>query len=115
MPVVITLAAMKGKGFLSISDTKQDYEIQQYIYAVIESAIDYLDNEDITNAATLPTALNFPLMKQINFEYRRKADPGLSSVSYPDGSVAKFVVDEWLPSVKKVLDRHTTFYVGEGD
>lgn len=114
MPVSIPLAIMKSKAFLGIPDNKQDTEIQGYIDSVIYNAIDYLDNEDITNAATLPTVLTFYLMKQINYEYRRKADPGLSSTSFPDGSVSKKEVDEWLPAVKKALDRQIRFYVGEG-
>jgi len=114
MPVVITLALMKSKAFLNISDNNQDTEIQVYIDGIIESAVDELDNEDITNAATLPSVLQLWLCKQINFEYRRKADPGLSSIAFPDGSVSKFTVEQWLPSVKRVLDRQKTFYVGEG-
>ena len=112
MSVNILLAIMKSKAFLSINDTKQDTEIQGYIDSIIIAAIDYLDDEDITTAATLPSALEFPLMKQINFEYRRKTDPGLSSVSFPDGSVSKFEVNEWLPSVKNILDRHRHIELG---
>jgi len=112
MPVTITLTLMKSKGYLNIPDTKQDADIQVYINGVIASAIDMLDDDDIISAATLPSVLQFHLCKQINFDYRRKADPGLASTSFPDGSVNKFEVDEWLPSVKKVLDRHRHFTLG---
>ena len=112
MAVSIPLEVIKGKAFLSITDNKQDTEIQGYIDSVIISAIDYLDDEDITKASEIPSALEFPLMKQINYEYRRKADPGLSSVSYPDGSVSKFSVSTWLSSVKRILDRHKHIEIG---
>ena len=112
MPVTITLALMKSKGYLNIPDNKQDDDIQIYIDSIIESAIDELDDEDITNASEIPSVLQFYLCRQINHDYRRKRDPGLSSVSYPDGSVSKFSVSTWLSSVKRILDRHKHIEIG---
>jgi len=53
----------------------------------------------------LPADLRGKLIKQVCYEFRRRRDPGLSAVSYPDGSVQKYSVDEWLPDVLRVLGR----------
>lgn len=53
-----------------------------------------------------PTALRMKLLKQISYEFRRRKDPGLSALSFPDGSVQKFSVGEWLPDVEAELKRH---------
>ena len=52
-----------------------------------------------------PTALRRKLLKQVAYEFRRRSDPGLSAVSYPDGSVQKFAIGEWLPDVEAELLR----------
>lgn len=106
MAVTITVAIMKGAAYLDLDHANLDAAIQIYIDGVVNSAIDFLDDEDIISAATLPEALEVPLCKQINKEVRRRADPGLTSVSFPDGSINKISSDEWIPSVKKALIRH---------
>jgi len=52
-----------------------------------------------------PKALRRKLLKQVSYEFRRRSDPGLSAVSYPDGTVQKFAIGEWLPDVEEVLLR----------
>jgi len=53
----------------------------------------------------LPASLRTKLIKQISYEFRRRKDIGLASVTYPDGTINKFAMDEWLPDVKAELDR----------
>lgn len=53
----------------------------------------------------IPTALRSKLLKQITYEFRRRRDPGLSSVSFPDGTINKFATGEWLPDVEAALGR----------
>lgn len=52
-----------------------------------------------------PKSLRRKLLKQVSYEFRRRNDPGLSAVSYPDGSVQKFAMGEWLPDVEAELLR----------
>lgn len=59
----------------------------------------------------LPTDLREQLKNQMKFEFRRRKDLGLSNVTYPDGSVNKFVVDNWLPSVQRVLNSKRRIYL----
>jgi hypothetical protein len=55
--------------------------------------------------ADYPAALRRKLLKQVSYEFRRRSDPGLSAVSYPDGSVQKYTIEEWLPDVERHLLR----------
>jgi hypothetical protein len=59
----------------------------------------------------LPAALRSKLLKQIGYEYRRRKDPGLSSVTSPDGTVHKFATGAWLPDVEEELSLRRRFYL----
>jgi hypothetical protein len=58
-----------------------------------------------------PASLRRKLLKQVSYEFRRRSDPGLSSVSYPDGSVQKFSIGEWLPDVEAELLRRRRIFL----
>jgi len=107
MSVSITVAALKSNYIQKLNSvTDYDAVLTSIIDDVIALAVDYLDDEDITNAATMPSVLTRPLMKQCAYEFNRRQDLGLVSVTAPDGTLTKMEVDEWLSDTKAALDRH---------
>jgi hypothetical protein len=80
--------------------------LQELIDSISDQAIEYMDNADITAVADFTDSIERKLCIQIAYEFRRRHDAGLSSVTYPDGSVSKYDIGEWLPDVKKVLFRY---------
>jgi hypothetical protein len=54
----------------------------------------------------LPEDLKLALLEQISYVWRRRNDPGLSSVTYPDGSVNKFQLKKFLSQVQVTLDAY---------
>jgi len=103
--MAITLARVKSKLYTNIDSADYDTELQELITAINAAAIEYMDNTDIDTPLDFTPAIERKLCIQISYEFRRRHDAGLSSVSYPDGSVSKYEVGEWLPDVKKVLLR----------
>jgi len=53
-----------------------------------------------------PDDLEMAARTQVAYDFRRRKDIGLESVSFPDGSIQKVNSGEFLPSVKAVLDRY---------
>ena len=51
----------------------------------------------------IPADLEGAICQQVVYEWRRRNDPGLSSVSLPDGTINKMQVGEWLESVESTL------------
>lgn len=54
----------------------------------------------------IPADLEGAICQQVVYEWRRRNDPGISSVSLPDGTINKMQVDEWLEAVKQTLLRY---------
>jgi len=55
---------------------------------------------------SLPADLQGKILKQIAYELRRRKDLGMSAVTYPDGTINKIAIGEWLLDVEKVLQRY---------
>ncbi|MFZ5451464.1 MAG: hypothetical protein ACOZF2_06295 [Thermodesulfobacteriota bacterium] len=55
---------------------------------------------------SLPEDLQQAVCTQVAYEYRRRNDPGLQAVAFPDGSVQKMYVGEFLSSVRNTLLRY---------
>jgi hypothetical protein len=54
----------------------------------------------------VPDDLEMAVRSQVAYDFRRRKDIGLESVSFPDGSIQKMSSGEFLPAVKQVLDRY---------
>ena len=53
-----------------------------------------------------PDGLEMAARTQVAYDFNRRKDVGLESVSFPDGSIQKVSSGEFLPSVKAVLNRY---------
>jgi len=53
-----------------------------------------------------PDDLEMAARSQVAYDFNRRKDVGLESVSFPDGSIQKVNSGEFLPSVKAVLNRY---------
>jgi len=104
----IDLTALKSETYLAITVATWDTELQELLDEVTNRAVAWLDNDtwaDITDLET-DASLVRCVLKQAAYEWRRRKDPGLNSVTFPDGSINKYDVEEWLSEVKSVLDRY---------
>jgi hypothetical protein len=54
----------------------------------------------------VPEDLQQAVCTQVAYEYRRRNDPGLQVVAFPDGSIQKLDVGEFLSAVKNTLLRY---------
>jgi hypothetical protein len=54
----------------------------------------------------IPEDLQQAVCTQVAYEYRRRNDPGLQAVAFPDGSLQKMDVGEFLSMVKTTLLRY---------
>lgn len=57
-----------------------------------------------TGYVPIPGHLEEAIRFQVVYEFRRRKDLGLQSISFPDGSIQINNKDPWLPKVKAVLD-----------
>ena len=58
------------------------------------------------SAEGIPDDLEMAVRTQVAYDFRRRKDIGLESVSFPDGSIQKMSSGEFLPAVRQVLDRY---------
>lgn len=65
-----------------------------------------------TNLDALPKDLEAAICHQVAYAFNRRKDLGLESIAFPDGSIQKKNIDQWLPDVKKVLNRYRLRRVG---
>lgn len=60
---------------------------------------------------SLPKDLKRALIRQVSYAFRRRKDIGLESQTFPDGSINKMNIGEWLPDTQEVLDRFRRYYL----
>lgn len=88
-----------------IGSTDNDATLTALKDDVIARAIEYLDSDVYADETDFDAVLESVIMKQSAYEFNRRRDLGLSSVSSPDGSTNRFENEGWLPDVKDTLDR----------
>ena len=54
----------------------------------------------------IPADLDGAICRQVVYEWRRRNDVGIRSVSLPDGTINKMDAGEWLEPVEKTLKRY---------
>lgn len=101
-----TLSKVKSAQYTNLpSDSSFDVELETLIEDISQRAEAHLDHAvpyaDITE---VPKSINDAIAKQVAYEFRRRKDTGLSSVSFPDGSVNKFDTGEWIKGVEQTLN-----------
>lgn len=111
MSIDIDVADIRNEFIPALKTDSEDTLIQSILDSVVDNVIVYLDNEDILDETDLPQTLYRPIKKQCAYEYMRRRDLGLLSVSFPDGSVQKKDVGEWLPEVLTALNRYRSYFV----
>jgi hypothetical protein len=102
-----TLTNLKGKAFLNLDTKDADTALQSIMDDVLAQAVGYMENEGITTSTvdTYPDVCR-ALLKQCAFEWKRRNELGLASVTFPDGSINRYDIGEWLPEVEKIVDRY---------
>jgi len=103
------LTMLKSESFLDKSVTSDDDDLTIMLVMMIDRVRAYCDDEDLDYTKI---SLQNAIVKQCTYEWRRKKDLGLSSVTFPDGSINKFSEGEYLPEVLSVIDRYRIFTFG---
>ena len=66
----------------------------------------------VTNYTAIPADLEKAARLQVVYEFRRRKDLGLQSISFPDGSINTQESGEFLKQVKATLDRYRRRNIG---
>lgn len=109
----ISSLAVELDGSPLVEGNEEDYVFYSDISRVRSVAGEFTSGLKIVKATytggyaedDIPEPIRQKLIKQMGYEFRRRKDPGLSSVTYPDGSLNKLDINEWLPDVKAALKR----------
>jgi len=100
---------------VTIDDTVQTIDEDYYVYydegfIEFDTTPSYTTPLQITvtwtggyDSESIPDDLQYAVMKQVAFVFRRRKDVGVSSVSLPDGSLAVNSPDDLLPEVRHIL------------
>lgn len=84
--------------------------LQALIETVTDRMIDYIGADVVTGNGwdiAPPPRLQRACAKQCTYEFNRRKDLGLGGLSFKDGNVSKWTIDEWLKDVRETLDRCT--------
>ena len=118
-PAWTDVVTLKGAFYLALDSQKPSYsefdtDLQGLIEAVTAEMVNYIDDADRFPSDTGGTPgpdLKRACAEQCTYEWKRRNDRGLSSVSFANGSVNKYQVEEWLTKVEKILNRYKRYHI----
>ena len=114
--MAITVSGVKDRYLPALAGKNdQDATLTLLLADVLARAIDYIDSDSYATSATFSSVLESAVMKQCAYEFARRRDLGLSSVTAPDGTASRFANDDWLPDVKQTLDRYAAYTLGQSE
>lgn len=104
--MTFTIGNLKSVSFLNIPTKDTDVALQAIMDDILDQVLNFMENPDITTT----TINQFPdvcraLLKQCAFEWKRRDSLGLASISFPDGSINRYDIDEFIPEAEKIFDR----------
>lgn len=109
----ITIDVLKGSLYCDVQDTSFDNELQDVLDGVVNGMILELDNDSFTTASDFDgyADLERAIYKQATYEWKRRRDLGLSSTTFPDGTINKYNDDLFLNEVQEILNRYRSYTV----
>ena len=98
---------LKSKSFCNINGTDFDAGLTLRAQAVTARMIKKLNGATWVDSDDPPVDLIEACIMQVTYEHKQRETPGLTSVSFKDGSVNKNELkDGWLPKVFECLERY---------
>jgi len=98
---------LKSKSYCNLTTTEFDAGLALRGQAVTAKMIRYLNSPTWIDITKPPADLVEACLTQVTYEHRQRETPGLSTVTFKDGTINKMGIDGmWLKQVKDVLDHY---------
>jgi hypothetical protein len=108
-PNWVDVTKLKSKLYADISVNTYDDLLSDLGQEITDRMLSFMNSPAWIDPTTPSPELQRAALMQANYEWRRRNDPGLSSVTFHDGNVNKYTTEEFLPEVKAVLERNRSF------
>jgi hypothetical protein len=109
-------ATLKSASYCNIKGTEFDAGLNIRAQSVTARMQRWLSGATWVANATPPADLVEACLMQVTYEHKQRETPGLTSVSFKDGSINKNELkDGWLPKVHDVLSRYRRHVLIETD
>ena len=100
-----TIAILKGKTYLDLTVTDFDAALTTLIEEMQDQFISYCDGADI-DWEDPPAEIERACAMQCTYEWKRRGDLGLTSRTFPDGTINKVEAGEFIQPVRAILNRY---------